>query len=104
MVNFGMKQPVVCFYSVLRLNLPPLTEERRKEMTKVVKQIGEDGKVAVRNVRREAVDKIKKFEKDKQIGKDESATGQEAIQKLTDKFVKMVDDVVKAKEKEVMTV
>jgi ribosome recycling factor len=74
---------------VLRLNIPPLTEERRKEMTKVAKGIGEEGKVAVRNIRREAVDKIKKMEKDKAISKDESANGQENIQKVTDKYTKV---------------
>eukprot|EP00952_Eustigmatos_sp_NYUAD-ZCMA_P003598 15708-Eustigmatos_ZCMA.PRE.1 len=58
---------VVCFRSTMRLNVPPLTEERRKEMTKMAKGIGEEGKVAVRNIRREAVEKVKKLEKDKAI-------------------------------------
>ena len=90
--------------SVLRLNIPPLTEDRRKELSKQAKTIAEEGKVAVRNIRRDAVDRIKKFEKDKAIGKDESATGQEALQKLTDKQVKMLDEMLKAKEKEIMTI
>ena len=70
----------------------------------MAKGIGEEGKVAVRNIRRDAVDRIKKLEKDKAIGKDESATGQEGLQKITDKYAKVVDDVLKAKEKEIMTV
>jgi ribosome recycling factor len=90
--------------TLLRLNIPPLTEDRRKELTKMAKGIGEEGKVAVRNIRRDAVDKIKKLEKDKAIGKDESQDGQEAVQKITDKFTKVVEDVLKAKEKEIMTV
>lgn len=90
--------------SVLRLNIPPLTEDRRKELTKMAKGIGEEGKVAVRNVRRDAVEKIKKLEKDKTIGKDESATGQEAVQKVTDKYTKSIEEMLKAKEKEIMTV
>lgn len=90
--------------SVLRLNIPPLTEDRRKELSKMAKGLGEEGKIAVRNIRRDAVERIKKLEKDKVIGKDESATGQEALQKITDKYSKIVDDVLKAKEKEIMTV
>lgn len=90
--------------SLLRLNIPPLTEDRRKQMVKTAKEIAEEGKVAVRNIRRDAVDKVKKLEKDKAIGKDESADGQDAVQKLTDKYTKVVEEVLKAKEKEIMTV
>lgn len=90
--------------SVLRLNIPPLTEDRRKLLSKQAKGVAEEGKVAVRNVRRDAVERVKKFEKDKAIGKDESATGQDALQKLTDKYGKQLDEMLKVKEKEIMTV
>ena len=90
--------------SVLRLNIPPLTEDRRKLLSKQAKSVAEEGKVAVRNVRRDAVERVKKFEKDKAIGKDESATGQDALQKLTDKYGKQLDEMLKVKEKEIMTV
>lgn len=90
--------------SCIRINIPSLTEDRRKDMMKQCKAIGEDGKVAVRNVRRDCVDAIKKFEKASDIGEDESAIGQDAIQKLTDKAVKEIDEIVAKKEKEVGTV
>ena len=90
--------------SVLRLNIPPLTEDRRKLLNKQAKSVAEEGKVAVRNVRRDAVERVKKFEKDKAIGKDESQDGQDALQKLTDKFGKQLDEMLKVKEKEIMTV
>ena len=90
--------------SVIRINIPPVTEARRKELMKQCKTIGEEGKVAVRNVRRDGVDAIKKMEKDKIIGEDESKTKQDELQKFTDKFVKDIDGIVTAKEKEVMTV
>lgn len=80
------------------------TEDRRKEMAKQAKGVGEEGKVAVRNIRRDAVDKIKKLEKDKAIGKDERADGEDAVQKLTDKYTKAIEEMLKAKEKEIMTV
>ncbi|KAA8497994.1 Ribosome-recycling factor [Porphyridium purpureum] len=90
--------------STLRLNVPALTQERRKEFVKQLKQLAEDGRVAVRNIRRDIVEKIKKMEKDSEIGKDESKDGQDRIQKLTDKYVKMVDNALAEKEKEVMKV
>ena len=70
----------------------------------MAKGIAEEGKVAVRNIRRDAVERIKKLEKDKAIGKDESEGGQATLQKTTDKFVKVLDETLKAKEKEIMTV
>ena len=73
-------------------------------MAKQAKGVGEEGKVAVRNIRRDAVDKIKKLEKDKAIGKDERADGEDAVQKLTDKYTKAIEEMLKAKEKEIMTV
>lgn len=90
--------------NMLRLNIPPLTEDRRKEMSKVSKGVGEDGKVALRNLRREAIDKVKKLEKDSKISKDESAESQERIQKLTDKYTSKTDEMCKTKEKEIMKV
>ena len=90
--------------TIIRINIPPLTEDRRKDMLKQCKAIGEDGKVAVRNIRRDCVDSIKKLEKSGDIGKDEMQDGLDDIQKTTDSKVKEIDDVVAKKEKDVMTV
>ena len=90
--------------SIIRLNIPSLTEDRRKEMMKQCKAIGEDGKVAIRNVRRKTVDTIKKLEKNGDISEDESKSSQSDIQKMTDAKVKEIDQIVEKKEKEVMTV
>ena len=89
---------------VVRINIPALTEDRRKEMLKQCKALGEDGKVAVRNVRRDSVDSIKKLEKASTISEDQSKDGQDAIQKLTDQYIKEIDTKVASKEKDVMTV
>jgi ribosome recycling factor len=88
--------------NLLRLPIPALSEERRLELFKNCKKTGEESKVAMRNVRRDANDKLKKAEKDKEVTQDESKKGQEEIQKLTDKYIKMVDDTLIAKEKEIM--
>jgi ribosome recycling factor len=90
--------------NIIRLNIPALTEDRRKEMMKQCKGIGEEGKVAIRNIRRSAVDAIKKLEKSGDISIDESKDGQDSIQKTTDAKVKEIDNIVAKKEKEVMTV
>jgi ribosome recycling factor len=90
--------------TLIRINIPQITEDRRKELLKQCKAIGEDGKVAVRNVRRDGVEAVKKIEKAGDIGEDESKGSQDSIQKLTDKFVKEIDTIVSSKEKEVMTV
>ena len=90
--------------TVIRLNIPALTEERRKELTKVVHSEGEDAKVAVRNIRRDANHQVKELLKDKQITEDESARTEAEIQKITDAAIKDVDDVIKAKEVELMSV
>jgi ribosome recycling factor len=90
--------------SIIRLNIPDLTAERRKEMMKQCKAIGEEGKVAVRNIRRSTVDTIKKLEKSSDIGEDESKDGLDEVQKLTDASVKKIDGIVEKKEKEVMKV
>jgi ribosome recycling factor len=88
--------------NVIRINLPPLTEERRRELSKHVAHEGENGKVAVRNVRRDVLHQIKELLKDKNITEDEERRAEEEIQKYTDKFVKDIDGVVKAKEDELM--
>ena len=90
--------------TTIRLNLPALTEERRTELSKVVHGEGEDTKVAIRNIRRDANQQIKDLLKDKQITEDDERRAEEEIQKLTDKSIKDVDDVVKAKEQELMAV
>lgn len=87
---------------VVRLNLPPLTEERRKEMGKMVRKIGEENKIALRNVRRESMDAVKKKLKNKEISEDEEKTTEARIQKLTDEYVVKVDAIVAHKEKEIM--
>ncbi|GAB2652660.1 ribosome recycling factor [Arenimonas aestuarii] len=90
--------------TVIRINLPPLTEERRKELSKHVHAEGENAKVAIRNVRRDAIQGVKELLKEKQVTEDESHRAEDEIQKLTDKAVKDVDEVVKAKEQELMAV
>lgn len=88
----------------IRLAIPQLTEERRKELVKVVSKKAEDAKVAIRNIRRDANDAIKKEEKAKTITEDVSKDGQDQIQKLTDKKIKSIDELRDAKEKDVMSV
>ena len=88
----------------IRVPMPPLTEERRRDLTKVVRSEGEDAKVAVRNLRREANDALKKLVKDKEISEDDERRMQDEIQKLTDKYVSEIDKTVAQKEAEIMTV
>lgn len=90
--------------SVIRISIPQLTEERRKELVKVVTKRGEDAKVAVRNIRRDANDAIKAIEKKKEASEDECANALEDIQKTTDKFIKKVEEVMGKKEEEIMEV
>jgi ribosome recycling factor len=90
--------------TVIRINLPPLTEERRKDLSKHVHHEGETAKVAVRGVRRDGIHGIKELLKDKAATEDEARRGEDEIQKLTDKFVRDIDDLVKAKEQELMAV
>ena len=90
--------------TTIRLNLPPLTEERRKELAKTVGKEGEESKVAIRNIRRDANQEVAKLLKDKTITEDDERRAQEEIQKLTDKAIKDIDDVVKLKEQELMAV
>ena len=89
---------------VIRVPMPPLTEERRKELTKVVKGEGESAKVAVRNLRRDANEQFKKLVKDKSISEDDERRGQDEVQKLTDRYVAEIDKLVAEKDKEIMTV
>ena len=88
----------------IRLSIPPLNEERRKDLVKVVKKKGEDGKVAVRNVRHKIHDELKSQLKDHEITEDESKRFQDQLQKLTDRYVKEIDGLVSTKEKEIMEV
>ena len=87
---------------VIRLVFPQLTEERRRELAKQVKKYGEDAKVAVRNIRRDAMDYIKKLKKDSQITEDDQKKAEKDLQELTDKYVKKVDEACAVKEKELM--
>ena len=88
----------------VRIPIPPLTEERRKELARVVRKMGEDARVAVRNVRREAIEKLKDREKKKEISEDVVKRGQERIQKETDAHVKKIDEILKSKEQEILEV
>lgn len=87
---------------LVRVPIPPLSQERRVELTKIAGKYGENAKVAVRNVRREGMDTLKKQEKDGDISKDEHTRQGEAIQKLTDEFIKKIDDAQAVKEKEIL--
>ncbi|HTD04881.1 ribosome recycling factor [Undibacterium sp.] len=89
---------------MIRVPTPPLTEERRKEMVKLVKTEGEDAKIAIRNIRRDANESLKKLLKDKACSEDDERRAQDDVQKLTDKFVSEVDRLLGEKEKEVLTV
>ncbi len=88
---------------VIRLNFPPLTEERRKELVKQVKKMGEDGKVAIRNIRRDVLDGFKKLKTSKEITEDQYAEYESAIEKMTSKTVEAVDKVIADKEKDLLT-
>ncbi len=90
--------------NLLRVPIPPLSEERRKEIYKNCKKTAEESKVAIRNIRRDANEKLKKEEKDKRITQDEEKKGLDEIQKTTDRFIKMIDDILVQKEKEVMEI
>lgn len=90
--------------SVIRLNIPPLTSDRRKELVKVASKYAEEGKVSIRNIRRDAIDSVRKQEKNSEVSEDESRDLQDSIQKLTDKYVAKVDEVLAEKEQDIMTV
>jgi len=88
----------------LKVPIPPLNEERRKELVKLVKKFGEDSKIAVRNIRRDANDHLKKSEKDKNLSEDQLKDAEDEVQNLTDEHIKNVDEILKHKEEEIMEV
>jgi len=87
---------------IIRIAIPPLTEERRKQLAKSVHKICEDHKIAIRNIRRDANELLKSMKKDGEIAEDEAFKGQDQVQKITDEFVKQIDDIYKEKEKEII--
>ena len=89
---------------VLRLTMPTLTEERRKQLAKTIGKYAEDARVAIRNVRREANDKLKGMAKDKKVSQDDERRGHDAIQKATDKFIGKVEELAKKKEQEILAI
>ena len=90
--------------SMLKLSIPPLTEERRKELVKIVKKEAEQGRVAIRNTRREGNEEVKKLEKASDISEDESRRSQEKVQEITNKYIDEIDRILKVKEEEIMEV
>ena len=88
----------------IRLNIPPLTKERRKDLVKMAGKLAEEGKVALRNIRRDAIDAVRKEEKSSEISEDESRDLQDEIQKVTDSYTKKIEDLLAAKEKDITTV
>ena len=90
--------------TVIRLPVPPLTEERRKELVKVAKKFAEDGRISIRNIRRDANEHLKKSEKDEHLAEDERKHGESEVQRLTDKYIKQLDEILAGKEKEIMEV
>ncbi|MEO0094700.1 MAG: ribosome recycling factor [candidate division WOR-3 bacterium] len=90
--------------NVIRLTLPPLTAERREELVKLTQKLAEECRVAIRNIRRDANNDLKKTEKEKKISEDDSFKAQESIQKMTDEYIKKVDEILKKKEKEIREV
>ena len=89
---------------IIRLGFPQLTEERRKDLIKQIKKYAEEAKVAVRSIRRDAMEKLKKLNKDKAITEDELHDGEDEVQKITDKYVKEIDDMAKKKEADIMEI
>lgn len=89
---------------IIRLTFPPLTEEKRRQLAKDASKFGEETKVAVRSVRRDCIDKLKKMKKDSEITEDDLRNGEEKMQKITDSFIKKVDEMVAAKEKDIMEI
>lgn len=87
---------------ILRIPVPPLTEERRKEIVKFCKKLTEDAKIAIRNIRRDQIEVIRKAEKEKELTEDDRKLGEEKVQKVTDEFIKKIDELFAAKEKEIL--
>ena len=90
--------------NLIRIPIPPLTEERRKEIVKIVKHKAEEGRISIRNIRRDQIEHLKKTEKQEHISEDDRKHGESEMQKLTDKFIKEVDELLSKKEKEIMEV
>ena len=90
--------------SAIRLSFPPTTEERRRELSKQISKLGEDAKVAVRNIRRDANDKVKAMKKNSEMTEDEAKQSDKSVQDLTDKYIKEVDAITAAKTKEIMEI
>lgn len=88
--------------NVIRIPIPPLTEERRKELVKLVRKLAEEGRVAIRNIRRDANEKVRKLKKDGEISEDDAMRLEKEIQKLTDEFIEKIDEILKHKEREIM--
>jgi ribosome recycling factor len=103
-INSGLGLNPATTGNLIRIPMPPLTEERRRELVKVVKGDGENAKIAVRNIRRDANSDFKDLLKEKDISEDESRQAEDSVQKLTDKFVSSVDEVIAVKEKELMEI
>jgi ribosome recycling factor len=103
-INSGLGLNPATAGNLIRIPMPPLTEERRRELVKVVKGEGENAKIAVRNIRRDANSDFKDMLKDKDISEDESRDAEDNVQKLTDKYVAAIDDVIAVKEKELMEI
>lgn len=89
---------------VVRLNIPPLTAERRQELVKMASKLAEEGKVAIRNIRRDAIDEVRKQEKNNDVSEDEARDLQETVQKVTDKYVAKIDEILAVKEKDITTI
>ncbi len=89
---------------IIRINVPPLTEERRKEFCKLASKYAEEGKVSLRNIRRDAIDKVKKLEKEGEISEDQSRDEQEIVQQLTDKFIREIEKHLAEKEADILKV
>ncbi len=89
---------------VIRIPIPRLTEERRRELVKLVRKMGEGSRVAIRNIRRDAIEKLRRMEKDKEISQDELRHYQNEVQKLTDKYIEKVEELIEGKEKEIMEI
>jgi ribosome recycling factor len=87
---------------VIRISIPPLSEERRKELVRVVRKMAEENKVAIRNIRRDANDMLKDLKKEKEISEDDQFRAQDEVQKITDGFIKKVDETIEVKEKEIL--
>jgi ribosome recycling factor len=90
--------------AVVRVPIPPLNEERRRELVKLVKKFGEEGKIAIRNIRRDSNEHLKKAEKDEHFSEDDRKRGEQEVQKQTDKYIKDIDSLLAAKEKEILEV